>query len=383
MSIELTADASPADDEARDLSPRPLPGPFPAVAVAAALGARRLLQRLAEAVVPAQVTLFEMATGVSRTQALGVAARHRIADLLSEGPRAADELARRAGLDADALHRLLRFLASRGVFRLRSDGRFENNRLSRALRSEDLGRGRHWCEYMGSRATSAAWAGLDDSVRTGRSAFPKVHGMSVWEWFDAHPEEREAFAQGMMGLTVAEAPVIATLYPFGEVRRLCDVGGGRGTLLSEILVRHRHLRGVLYDAPGVVASARPLLQRRGVADRVEAAAGSFFDAVPGGCDAYLLKNILHDWDDESCLRILRNCRRAMEPGARVIIAEMLVERNDAGAIGPAADLQMLVVCDDGRERGRGELQQLLRDAGFRPGRVFPYPVTSIIEGVAA
>jgi hypothetical protein len=381
--MEPTNAAPPAPaDEARDLSPRPFPGPVPSLAIRAILGVRRGLQRLTDRLIPAELAIFEAALGITRTQLLGAAARHRIADHLAGGPRTAAELAALTGLDEGALHRALRGLSSLGVFRLGPDGRFENNRLSGALRSGLLTRTREWVQYFGSASNCAAWCDLEGTLRTGGNAFERVHGMSVWAWFDAHPDERETFAQAMMGMTVQDAPVVATVYPFGEVKRLCDVGGGRGTLLSEVLIRHPHLRGVLYDAPGVIESARELLRRRGVEARVEAVAGSFFESVPAGCDAYMMKNILHDWDDARCGTILAHCRRAMEPGGRLILAEMLVERNDTSSVGPQADLQMMIVCSDGRERSREDFARLLGAAGFKLGRVFPYPTTSVIEGIA-
>jgi hypothetical protein len=171
------------------------------------------------------------------------------------------------------------------------------------------------------------------------------------------------------------------MYPWREVTRVCDVGGGRGTLLSELLIRHPHLRGVLCDGAGVLASAGPLLRARGVADRVELVAGSFFGAVPRGADLYVLKNVLHDWDDARCARILGVVRAAMEPGQRVLVVESLLERNQVD-LTAFVDVHMMTVCDEGRERSRAELEQLLTAAGFRPGRVEAAPTVAVLEGVA-
>jgi hypothetical protein len=227
-----------------------------------------------------------------------------------------------------------------------------------------------------------AWHDLETSVRTGKSAFPRVHGVSVWAWFDEHPEERETFAGFMMGLTIADAPVIASFYPWREVKRVCDVGGGRGTLLSELLVRHPHLEGILCDGAGVIEQARQLVERRGLGARMQLMPGSFFAEVPIGADAYVLKNVMHDWDDARCLHILGVMRKAMKPGARIILCESLVEKNDAESLAAIADVQMLMASDDGRERGRAELERLLTSAGFRLGRVLPSPTVSVIEGIA-
>jgi hypothetical protein len=261
-------------------------------------------------------------------------------------------------------------------------GEFANNRRSRVLLSGQPTRTREWALYFSSGSNVAAWADLPRTIETGESAFRRVHGVSVWEWFDAHPDEREMFAHCMMGITVRDAPLVASLYPFAEVNRLCDVGGGRGTLLSEILLRHGNVQGVLYDAPGVIQSARDLLQKRGLSARVELAPGSFFDAVPEGCDAYLMKNILHDWDDATCKRLLANVRRAARPGARIILVEQLVEQNSQDPIATFVDLQMMIACDEGRERSLEELKTLLAEAGFRYRRVFTSPTLGVIEGEA-
>jgi hypothetical protein len=317
-----------------------------------------------------------------QTALLASAARHGVADLLAEGPLDAEQIAARTGTNPDAIFRALRALASVGVFELDEDGRFRNNRLSRALVSGQRERTREWVQYCGSQSNVTAWTELERTLADGNSAFASVFGASVWNWFERHPDEREMFAQAMMGLTLADAPVIASLYPFGEVKRVCDVGGGRGTLLSELLVRHPHLRGTLCDAAGVLESAVPLLRQRGVHERVTLSPGSFFESVPPGSDAYLLKNILHDWDDERSLTILRTVRGAARPGQRVLVVEQLVERLDTEGLGAGADVQMMVVCDNGRERSRAELRALLQQSGFEPQRIFAYPTVGIIEGVA-
>jgi O-methyltransferase len=368
------------------LSPAITAEPFaslpPGWVVRAALWLRRRLQTLASTVGPPELRIFELATGAIATQLLGVVARHNIADALADGPRSAAELAAATGLDADALHRVLRALAYLGVFTIDSAGRVANNRYSEALRAGNLAHVRESAIYFSSGSNMRAWLDLEETVRTGGNAFERVHGTSVWDWFDRHPDEREVFAQMMTGGTIATAPAIATLYPWGEVQRVCDVGGGRGTLLSELLVRHPHLTGMLCDGAGVLEAARVLCAQRGVSDRVQLVPGSFFDEVPGGADAYVLKNILHDWDDVRSLRILGVVRRAMQPGQRLLICETLTERNDTDGFGALADVQMMVVCGDGRERGRDEYARLLTDSGFRPGRVLPGPMMSVLEGIA-
>jgi hypothetical protein len=360
------------------------PAPPPAFVVRCVLGVRRFLLRLADLLCPAQLALFDHCTGLASTALLGVAARYGIADYLAQhGPSAAPAIARDLRLNADALHRMLRALSNMGIFAMSDEGRFSNNRLSLALRSGQLGRGREWALYFSSGSNARAWLDVAHTLETGESAFNHLHGMNVWQWFEAHEDEREIFAHCMMGLTVMDAPLIASLYPFEEVKRLCDVGGGRGALLSEIVMRHPHLRGVLHDSPGVVASAGQLFVDRGIRERVELSAGNFFEAVPAGCDAYLMKNILHDWDDATCERLLRVVRSAAQPGARMLLCESLVEKNSRELIGTRADLQMMIACENGRERSLGEFQRLLAQTGFRYRRVFSFPTLSVIEAEAA
>ena len=224
--------------------------------------------------------------------------------------------------------RAMRGAVSMGFFQRDAEGRYSNNRLSSTLRSSEVYDVRSFAEYFGSRSNMEAWCDFPETLRTGKNAFERVHGKSIWDWFDEHPHERQTFADSMMAMTLADAPGIATTYPFAEIQRLCDVGGGRGTLLSEILVRHPHLRATLCDNAGVLDSARELLTTRGVIERVELVPGSFFDAVPRGSDAYVMKHILHDWDDERCIAILKNCRSAMEPGNRLLVVEAIVEDDD-------------------------------------------------------
>jgi hypothetical protein len=362
---------------------RPLPDPPPRFAVGLVLGLRRLLLRAADALVPPQLALFDRIIGLGATQLIRAAVRLGLPDLLEASPRTAADLAQATGADPDALHRTLRGLVAIGLFDLGRDGRFRNNRLSGALRDGAPGSLRNYALYFSSGSNVQAWADFDRTLETGGNAFERVHGATIWDWFDAHPEERETFAGAMGELTELYAPAIACGYPWAEVRRLCDVGGGRGTLLAEILLRHPHLTGVLLDGAGVLDAARPYLAARGVLGRVELVAGSFFEEVPAGCDAYLLKNILHDWDDGRCRVILDCCRRAMTPGKRLLVVETVVEADSVRDLGPLSDLQMMVVCAGGRERSRAELGQLFAECGFRLQRVVATASPmSVLEGLA-
>jgi hypothetical protein len=365
------------------IGPQPFPAIPPGPVIRSIMWLRKKLLAAANMLGPPELRVFELSMGAATTQLLGLVCRHRIADVLARGPLTAAELAAHTGLDADALHRYLRALASIGVFTMDRHGRIANNRYSEALRDDRLAHMREHCIYFASESNVRSWNDIEATARSAKNAFERLHGMSVWDWFEHHPEERETFARMMMGGTIAVAPVVAGLYPWHEVKRVCDVGGGRGTLLSELLVRHEHLHGVLCDAAGVLDSARVLLDKRGVLQRVQLVPGSFFDHVPTGADAYVLKNILHDWDDARSLHILGVVRRAMQKGQRLVISETITERNDIDSFGTLADVHMMTVCSDGRERSREEYQRLLDQSGFTLGRVRESPLISVIEGIAA
>jgi hypothetical protein len=320
--------------------------------------------------------------GIGRAQVMSTVAELGVADELDSGPLTAAELAPRVGADADALHRLLRAAADDGFVRVDRRGRFRLTRLGRTLRSDTDDSVRSWSRYMGLESTRAAWGDLTESVRTGKAAFPRVHGTSVWDWFAKHPEEERLFASAMRAMTEFETPAITTAPLWPREGTICDVAGGAGTLLAALLGEHTALRGVLVEAPGVLAEAEPYLAERGVRDRVELVEGDLFGEIEAEADVYVLKNILHDWDDPTSAKILGNVRAAMRPGARLVLAEQGQERNRPHAFASITDLQMLTQCVDGRERSTSELQALLSGARFTPGRVERAGVSALVEGVA-
>src|SRR5688500_16939818 len=240
------------------ITAQPLAAP-PGIAVRAIVALRKAMIRAADACVPAQLAILERVTAAAGSHILAELARLGVPDLLErEEALSGAEIAERTKTDPDAMQRVMRASVAMGVFARRPDGRCENNRLSRALRSADLGSARSFAVYFGSKSNMLAWADSGETLRASKNAIDRVHGASVWEWFDRHPEERETFAHAMMGMTLLDAPGIASSYPFGDIGKLCDVGGGRGSLLSEILLHHGSLRGMLCDAPGVLDSAKTL-----------------------------------------------------------------------------------------------------------------------------
>jgi hypothetical protein len=354
----------------------------PPPAVDAALALRRVLLRAADSLLPPWAAVWDRTMGVGRTQIIGVIAELGVADLL-DSPLSAADLASRLDVDADALHRVLRAAAVDGLLRIDRRGRFRLTRLGRTLRSDAPATLRPWARYMALRSTRDAWGSLDETVRTGRSAFGRVHGMSVWDWFAAHPEEERLFAAAMRSITEFDAPALAASDLVPSSGTVCDVAGGAGTLLAEVLAANSGLRGVLVEAPGVLAEAEGVLSARGVRDRVELVEGDLFGELPAvGADLWVLKNILHDWDDETSLRILGGVRRAMSAGARLVLIEQIQEPNTPHPFASLSDIQMLTQCVDGRERSREELRELLSRSGFTPGRVQRAGVSALVEGVA-
>jgi esterase/lipase superfamily enzyme len=359
----------------------PMPAPPPVWVIRAALAVRGWLLRLVNAITPPPLIVLERAIGVAQTMAIATFAKHYV-PLLDEGPIAADAAARRLGRDPDATFRFLHFVASAGFVAMRPDGRFEHNRVSRILSRSHPSRAAQFVEYFASGSNVRSWLDMDVTLVTGKNAFERVHGMSVWDWFDQHPDERECFAEAMMGFTLGDSPFVAAGYPFKEVTTICDVGGGRGTLVSELLLRHPHLRATLVDAAGVLDLARALLEHRKVADRVTLTPGNFFEKIPSGAELYTLKNVLHDWDDERSLVILRNVRAAMQPGQKILIIEAFIDRSRPDPLVSGADMQMMMVCGEGRERSEADFRKLLEQAGFTPTRAFPHPVVAMVEAVA-
>ena len=343
---------------------------------------RRALLRAADALLPPWAVMWERTMSQVTFHVVGTMVDLGVPDALTDRPATAAELAPRLQVDADALHRVLRAAAVAGVVRLDRRGRFHLTRVGKALRTDAPDSLAPWASYLALDSTRAAWADLTESVRTGDPAFPRVHGDSVWKWFAAHPEEERLFAAAMRSITEFDAPDAAAASLWPESGTVCDVAGGAGTLLASILERRPALRGVLVEAPGVLAEADTYLSGRGLRDRVELVEGDMFNEVRAEADVYALKNVLHDWDDAACLRILGTVRGAMRPGARLVLVEQLQGRNDPHPFTTLTDLHMMTQVDGGRERSREELQALLEQAGMRAGEVKRLAASALVEGVA-
>lgn len=364
------------------VAPLPLP---PRFAVSLVLWLRRALRQLSDAIVPAQLAVYDRVVGFPLLQLVRALGQLGVLQALSDGAKTAEELARPRGLDSDATHRALRALATDGLVRMDADGRFSLTRLSRILTPGE-GAFAPFVDYFGSRSNTLAWLDIAQTLRTGEGAFRRVNGDNIWDYFARHPDEERVFAETMAALTAQDSAAVVRAYPkFGSFKRICDVAGGRGMLLAEILRRCPDTRGVLMDARSVLEGSTGFLGELGVLDRVQLHPGNFFDpaSIPRGCDLYLLKDILHDWDDARSLQILKNVRAAMEEGARVLVVEVPVERLSTDHPGTLIDLQMMMVCEGGRQRSEGEFGELFRRTGFAPRGVYrtPLPV-AVIEAEA-
>jgi len=340
----------------------------PAGLVRAVEWARHRLLRLHQRLLPAPAAMMEMIVGGWPAHAITTAAQLGVADALGDGPLAIDELAARVGADADALGRLLRALAGRGVFRHRRDGRYELNSLADTLRSDAPISMAGAALFTGSKEQRERWSLLVDSVRTGKSIVPAMHGKEGFDYLAEEPGHAELFNRFMTSITQMTVATVVAGYNFGAYRTIVDVGGGQGTQLAAILAAAPGSRGVLYDLARVVETAPSVLHEYNVADRVRIAEGSFFDGVPNGGDAYILKNIVHDWTDEKALQILRNVRTAAGPRTKILLVEMVVREHNRDSPGNWADLEMLLNLGS-RERTADEYRELLSQAGFRMTRV--------------
>jgi O-methyltransferase domain/Dimerisation domain len=320
-------------------------------------------------------------TGYQVTQALYVAAKLAIADLLSDGPLSCDDLASKTGTHSPSLRRILRALASVGVFSEVVPGRFALTPLAALLRSADPNSVRALA-IMYAEEQYRAWGDILYSVRTGQPAFEHQFGMGVFEYFAQNPQAGAVFNEAMTGLTIQVAASVAATYDFSKFATIVDIGGNRGTVLAAILQRHSGSRGILFDRPHVVATAGEVLAAAGVENRCTTIGGDFFEAVPPGGDAYLLASILHDWDDERCVEILRRCRQAMPDNGKLLVVELVLPPGgDEPFIGKWMDLHMLVMAS-GRERTEEEYGKVFLAAGFDLKSVHPLPNgQSIVEAV--
>jgi SAM-dependent methyltransferase len=323
-----------------------------------------------------------MMAGFWVARCVNVAASLKLADHVDpERSRSVEEIAAATGTDAPSLYRLLRGLASVGVFAEEGRGRFRHTPTSHLLRSNGPGTMRAFCEAALGGAHYRAWGAMDQAVRNGQTAFDQVHNEDVWTYFAKNAHEQRTFDQAMTDMTALFNPAVAKAYDFSKIGTLMDVGGGHGVLLRSVLQANPRVRGILFDQPHVADAARAHVAADGLADRCEIAGGSFFESIPAGADACLMKFILHDWNDELSTKILRNAYRALPPGGKLLVVESVLKPGNQQDFGKLMDVNMLAMTG-GKERTEAEFSWLFAGAGFNLVKVYPTECPlSVIEAV--
>jgi O-methyltransferase domain/Dimerisation domain len=322
--------------------------------------------------------MVSLINGYQISQAISVVARLRVADHLKDGPRSADELASATESNPDGLYRVLRALASVGVFKEEDGKKFTLTPMGDCLRTDSPTPVSGWAMYSGSDYVWKTWGNLLHSARTGENAFQNLNGKSVWDYRLDHPEQAGIFNRAMTEMSRGGAEAIIEAYDFSPFQHVVDVGGGQGLMLAAILAAHSKMRGTLFDQPKVVAGAETVLQSFGVADRCDFIGGSFFESVPEGRDAYIMRAVIHDWEDAEAVAILKVCRRAMPDTAKLLLIEMLVGSPNAMPRAKFMDLTMLVL-PGGRERTSDEYAALFEKSGFKLTRIVPAGRGAVIE----
>ena len=340
------------------------------------------IQATATPTVPPEMYLTQLSFGALVSQALFVAAKLGVADLLAEQPLSIFELATATKTHERALYRVLRSLAGVGVFEEISPMIFAMTPNAEPLRSDVPNSIRNTAVFMGEEWHWRVWGNMFQSMGSGKPAWAKVHGAEVFDYFQDNPEQYEIFNRAMTEMSASTAPVVVEAYDFTGIEKLADIAGGHGLLLAQILKANPNMRGILFDLPSVIQGADTLLRKEGVSSRVETVAGNFFESVPVA-DGYVMKHIIHDWDDERAIQILENICAVMNPSGRVLLVEVIIPEGNDPHFGKILDLEMLV-SPGGVERTAEEYRQLLTDSGLRLTRIIPtQSAYSIVEAVRA
>lgn len=332
---------------------------------------------------PPEIVLTQMITGSLGSQAVYVAAKLGIADLLTGGAKSTSELAAATETDAPSLYRVLRALAAQGIFTETQDRVFALTPTAELLRSDSPRSLRDLAIFMGEDWHWQVWGRTLYSVRTGKAAWAEVHGKEVFPYFEANPEAAKIFNRAMTSLSNLAIQAVVEGYDFSSLETIVDIAGGHGRLLTTILAANPSLRGVLFDLPHVIEGAKESVQGTTASARCEFAGGDFFASVPANADAYIMKHIIHDWDDERALKILTNIRSVMKSNGRVLLVESVITPANEADFGKLLDIEMLV-SPGGKERTAEEYRELFAGAGLRLTRIVPTKSPySVIEGVAA
>ncbi|MEO6562334.1 MAG: methyltransferase [Nitrosospira sp.] len=325
--------------------------------------------------------LMQMIFGFVTSQAISVAARLSIADLLKDGSKSIDELAQATGAQPRPLYRILRALASVGIFAEDEAGRFKLTPLAEPLRSNIPGSVRDFSIFVGADWHWRAWGDLFGSAQSGLPAFERIHDRAYFDYLGENAGAAEVFNDAMTSMSATASGAIADDYDFTGINKLVDVGGGHGMLLCSILEKYPQMSGMLMDAPSVIAGTKEAIEARGLSGRCNTVGGDFFLSVPAGGDAYIMKHIIHDWNDERASTILQCCHRQMSAEGRLLVVEMVIPEGNAPSFGKLMDLEMLVLLHS-YERTEAEYRELFNRSGFKLTRIVPTKSAySVIEGM--
>ncbi len=326
-------------------------------------------------------SLKELIMGFRTTQLISVAAKLNLADYLRESPRTTEQLSEILHTNAQELYRLLRALSSLGIFQEKNDGIFSTTPLAELLCDNTPGSLRSLAVLYGEDWLWQAYAQLLYSVKNGKQAFDYVHGQTFYDYLQQHPEAAANFHNAMTGYSGSEAAAVINAYDFYNASVVIDIGGSQGTLISSLLRENPHLSGIVFDLPLVIEKAKPDLTSSAKDSKISYVGGNFFIDVPAGGDIYLLKSVLHNWDDASCIEILSNCRKAMKGSAKLLVIERVIPLGNERSEAKLFDINMLVVTG-GQERTEEEYGNLLSAAGFTLARIISTQSSvSIIEGL--
>ncbi len=330
---------------------------------------------------PPEAILMQMLFGGLMQQSISAAAKFGIADLLADKPQTSDELAAKTNTHEPSLYRVLRLLASAGIFSETPDGKFELTPIAALLRSDVPNSMRDGAIMQGEEWNWRNYGELRHSVRIGGTAQEKAHGVGLFEFLTDNPEYEQMFSRAMVNLSSSVISPIVEAYDFTSVSKVVDIAGGHGLLLAEILKSNQHLQGILFDQPTVIDGAVETLEKEAISNRVELVSGNFFESVPAGADVYTMKHIIHDWDDEQSIKILRNIHSVMNEDGKVLIIEMVVPEGNEPSPSKMMDVQMLIATG-GKERTEAEYRKLLESSGFNLTRIIPTRSPfSIVEAV--
>jgi ubiquinone/menaquinone biosynthesis C-methylase UbiE len=328
-----------------------------------------------------QTSLMRMIRSYQVVQMIYVATKLNLADLLADGPRNSSELAAASGTQPDALYRLLRALASQGIFAEDQQGRFDLTPLAQSLRQGVPGSLHSTVLFHGDPITQGVWGELLHAVKTGEDGYHRLYGMSAWSHREQHLDYGMLFDNFMTEVTMLDVAAVVAAYDFSSITLLVDIAGGHGSLIAAILKANPTLQGILFDQPHVISGAQPVLESAGVTDRCQQVSGDFFAELPTNGDAYLLKSIIHDWNDADSIRILKNVRRAIQPDGKLLLVDFVIPPGNDPHPGKLPDINMLVSLG-GRERTEAEFRDVLAQAGFRLTQVIPTSAgKSVIEAV--